>query len=373
MNHYFRIRQFFLACVVLLSAMSAQAQFSTPPRESIQNVNESFEKGFRIQPIAVFNNSRLCTVPTGGTTANKQRCENVALLCNSSSDTSNGACPTSAVWNKGISGASGAVTDIVLRFTEERSQATIDMTLHGYRKLGAGMQALNYVGGSGGNGSSAFYLEIPLTSLTKIPFGGVWKAALKTNAYMWEDRKNYSWDANITLKVADSRNMQIYLPQLTGNTPTVDLHLQARSGVGADATISGHAHIAACLYDGYNSNSTRFSMTASNPDGADFLVKSNGNPDTGSRNKISYAVLVSTPGSSEAGSLALQPGVAKDFFIPTSTPVQLVQLPDITGTVLCVPWGIDLNTEAFRQADKLAGAYSGKLNVTFSPSTNQLP
>lgn len=374
MKRYYLLCQLLLACVALSCSLSAYAQFTIVPADALQFVSSSFEKGYLRQSLPVFDKRKFCQVPSGGQTWDKARCENVALLCKSSTNTVNGACPTSAIRDGAISGPAGSVTDIVLRFTEQRSRVSTDVTLHGYRLLTGGTtQPLNKVGG-GGDGTSAFYVELPLTSLPQLPFGGIWKAMLKTNMYMWEDRKTYTWDADITLKIADSRNMQIYMPQLTGNTPTVDLHLQARSTAGGDTMVDGHAHIAACLYDGYNSNSTKFTLTASNPDGADFQVKSLSDaPKAGNAGTVAYQVKVNAPGSDGPASLVLQPNNPMEFFIPTTTQVQLVQLPNITGSVLCVPWGIDLDTSAFKQSEKIAGRYSGKLNILFSPSTNQSP
>ncbi len=300
----------------------------------------------------------------------------MVLLCRGQKYTTYGSCANAPVENSSVSGLPGYpfITEITLQFTEQRSMATRDVKLYGYKKQSGGYTAMENWSNVVHGGSSSFYIGADITNLNQFPFGGIWKANLRTYLYSVSDRKLFEWNANITLKITDSRNMQIYLPQLTGNTPTVDLNLQSRSGIGANAMVSGNAHIDTCLYDGFNSNSTRFTLTASNPEGSEFLVKNQiSDPKAPKRNKISYQVLVTNPGSNGAGTLPLQPGEPKEFSVPDSTAVKLVQLPNITGSVMCVPWGIDLKTEMFRQSEKLAGTYNGKLNITFSPSTNQLP
>ena len=375
MNRCYYICQSLLACLLLLSALPLQAQFTIAPRNVKEYVNTSVEKGYG-EVLPIFDKIKACQASPDQSDEIKKRCENIVLLCRGHNFTTYGSCANAPVENNSLWGSPTypAITEITLQFIEQRSKASRDIKLYGYRNQGGGYTPTQNWSNTLHNGYSSFFVGMGIAEMNQFPFGGVWKGTLRMHLYSINDRKLFEWNADITINVTDSKNMQIYLPQLTGNTPTVDLNLQARSGIGANAIVSGNAHIDTCLYDGFNSNSTRFTLTASNPDGNAFLVKNQiTDPKAPNRNKISYQVLVTNPGSSGAGTLPLQPGQAKEFAVPDTTPVKLVQLPNIAGSVMCVPWGIDLKTEMFKQSEKLAGTYNGKLNITFSPSTNQLP
>lgn len=370
-----RFVQVLLACLLVFYATQVHAQFAVLPSAQTTYPSASFDK-WALKPLAVFDEIRACSANLNATEAEQLRCQNLVLLCRGSKFTTMGSCANAPVQNNSLWGVpvNNGGTDITLQFTEQRSGVTRDIKLLGYKRIAGAYMALQNWSTTLHAGASRFYVGILIDELNKFPFGGVWKAGLKMHLYDMKDRGLYEWNADITLNITDSHNMQIYLPQLTGNTPTVDLNLQHRSGIGASAQVSGSAHIDACLYDGFNSNSKRFTLTASNPEGSDFVVKNQrSDPKAPNRNKISYQVLASTPGSNSAGTLPMQPGVPKEFTIPTDVNVTAVQLPNIVGSVLCVPWGIELKTEMFKQSDKLAGNYNGKLNIIFSPSTNQLP
>ena len=371
----YRLYYAVLGALLLLCSPQGHAQFSVLPSAQTVYPSASFDR-WATTALPVFDEIRACTAGANATEKNRLRCQNLVLLCRGSKLTTMGSCANAPVENNTLWSApvNNGGTEISLQFTEQRSGVTRDIKLLGYKRIAGAYMALQNWSSKLHAGGSSFYVGIDIAELNRFPYGGIWKAGLKMHLYDRSDRRLYEWNADITINISDSQNMQIYLPQLSGNTPTVDLNLQRRSGTGASAMVSGNAHIDTCLYDGYNSNSKRFTLTASNPEGSDFIVKNQGrDAKAPNRGKISYQVLASTPGSSGVGTLPMHPGVAKEFTLPANVNVTAVQLPNIVGSVLCVPWGIELKTETFRLADKLAGTYHGKLNITFSPSTNQLP
>jgi hypothetical protein len=212
------------------------------------------------------------------------------------------------------------------------------------------------------------------------PYGGIWTAHVHLKSYLldrvkWKYIYSRTYDVAIKLNMTDSGNIQMYLPNLSGSKPSVDLRLVADPFAKPDAVERGDATIESCLYDGYNSNSTQFTLTATDPnsDSGKFFVRSvqsslKSNDEAG---KIEYQVSASTPGESASPNVSFISGKARTFSISPNAPVRLVVLPNIAHSVACIPWTVHLHTITFKQKDKRPGHYSGTLQVLFSPSTEQ--
>ncbi|MCY0387241.1 CfaE/CblD family pilus tip adhesin [Robbsia sp. Bb-Pol-6] len=323
----------------------------------------------------------------GGSEEDKSRY--TGMVCGSDTSPTFGACDT----NPGAFGekAEPGQTPLKLTFTEQRSGALAVVNLNLYRRYVSeasssqcssdGMDTkINVIGDcSLDSGDTKYYLSLA-DAASALPYGGIWTATLQLHQYKFVQRKLVwiQWDTLfLRIKMTDVKNMQMYLPNMSSAKPTVDLRLVASPFAKPDATESGDATIESCLYDGYNSDSTKFTLTAINPDAndGDFFVtaRNPGNLGAGDRSKITYQVFASSPGDPSAPELPLASGAAHDFTVSPGAQVRQVALPGVTGPVVCVPWSLHLHTPAFKQKDKQAGYYDGKLKVLFSPSTNQAP
>ncbi len=222
----------------------------------------------------------------------------------------------------------------------------------------------------------ALSVTIPAEELKKIPTGGIWKANLLLNLRQWSDTgSNHAkiavFKAAITLNVIDKNNIQIYLPEFTNATPVVDLKLRTLPN---GSRLSGTSNVDMCLYDGYNSQSTWFDVTAS--DGLTIDRRDQG----------SYSVLLE---SDKSGAYASRVDynvsltyAGKKIVLPNNETVRLqgvnnsagrtVSLPGISVPVICTPTPLTLETPEFQSVWKRPGKYSNKLTITFTPSSASL-
>ncbi|WP_429496788.1 CfaE/CblD family pilus tip adhesin [Robbsia andropogonis] len=322
----------------------------------------------------------------GGSDIDKSRY--TGLVCNSETDPISGACDT----NPGDSSSppTPGTTRIKLTFREQRSGATAIVDFDAYREYNSdqssqqcasdGMKTkFNVMGDCNSDlGDTKYYLRMADT-VPALPYGGIWKASLLLHQYKVTPSGNkwIQWDTlNLVIKMTDNKNMQMYLPNLSGSKPRVDLRLVANPFAKPDATESGDATIESCLYDGYNSNSTKFTLTVSNPDTSSkgFFVTADSKQHEGNESStIYYDVSAANPGDPSGTEIPFSSGVPQDFTISPGDQIRPVVLPGINGTVICVPWTLHLHTPAFKQKDQEPGQYNGTLQVSFSPSTDQNP
>ncbi len=175
--------------------------------------------------------------------------------------------------------------------------------------------------------------------------------------------------AKIALNVTDKNNIQIYLPEFGNVTPQVDLRLRQIPGGKWTSDVSS---INMCLYDGYNSQSTWFDVTAS--DGLSIGDRDPGiysvlheNDRSGERSKrIDYRVSLGFNNQK----IQLANGQTMRLSGVNNSPGRSVTLPNIPVPVICTPAPLMLDTPEFDA--KQAGRYSGNLRITFSPSSANL-
>ncbi|MGP8473867.1 CfaE/CblD family pilus tip adhesin [Burkholderia sp. PR2] len=311
--------------------------------------------------------------------------------CQSSTDTATGACPTVPVWEK-----AGASTDIKLSFKEEKTGATAVLTLQGesaylrHRDCSGNIVStvvsnarkpietaqLATVGGCADINwdGRALFVRIPAAELKKLPSGGTWKANLQLNLKLWSASAATTlgvFKAAITLDTTDKNNIQVYLPEFTSTTPTVDLKLRKLPN---GSRMSGTSNVDMCLYDGYNSQSTWFDVSAS--DGLTIDRRDNGQ----------YSVLLASDKSgayeSRLDYTVSLTYAGKKIALPNNETVRLqgvnnsagrsVSLPGISVPVVCTPTPLTLETPAFQSVWKRPGTYSNKLTITFTPSSASL-
>ncbi|MDN7923150.1 CfaE/CblD family pilus tip adhesin [Burkholderia gladioli] len=293
-------------------------------------------------------------------------------VCHSDSDDTFGACATTPTW-----GGNGP-SIVKLRFTETRSgeartlevlgsrwlsESTINRPLHGSSSFGATSVAAVYID-----------VRIPPSELKKLPVGGVWKAHLKFKQILWgtaQASKVADTNAEITLHVTDTKNVQIYLPGHNTTAPTVDLGLSQPNG--RDSRTTGSRSIDMCLYDGFGSNSSWFDVTVKDDLGAlrrkpgSFSVVRHGTAGE-FHDRIDYGVSYLHEGQQKA----LNNGETVRLIGGNGTGLRSVHLPNIPVAVMCKSMPLTLETPEFNAKDKRAGSYSGKLRIIFSPSAQSL-
>lgn len=302
--------------------------------------------------------------------------------CLSASDSSHGACPATSVWGgAGI----GSATSIRLRFTEQRSRLSVDLNVTAAKYLYAnpanacppfGPQWINEAMTTGcqdgvpynGQTLSAY---IDSAEYQKIPTGGVWQASLILKQIEWGPGlpQVATWTANITLDVTDRHHGDIYLPAFGTAAPLVDLNLRTQPlSTAVGGQVSGGTTLDACLYDGYNANSSWLKLTVSDllaagGRAADVfsVVRAGGNLGDAS-SRVDYRVSLSYNGKPQVVSNGAEINLAG----VNSALIRPVSLPGISFPVVCTPTPLTLSVLPFAKAAKTAGRYTGVLRLTLA-------
>ncbi|WP_176300479.1 CfaE/CblD family pilus tip adhesin [Burkholderia vietnamiensis] len=382
-----RIRYREIVLAAMLGAISLDASAaSEQPANRNDIVGATLDRGAPTADVMVFNGA------SGGydTTDFKKWGRN-SWTCQSATDTATGACGTEPVWTAGNS------TSIRLSFKEERTGATAVLNLNGESGYSRHLdcngnvvpeaqssvrRAIQHAAAAtvtdcptlGWDGRLLF-VKIPAAELKNLPFGGTWKANLQLDLRLWGTggaaAKLAVFKSAITLNVTDKDNIQVYLPEFTSATPTVDLKLRKLPN---GSRMSGTSNVDMCLYDGYNSQSTWFDVSAS-----DGLTVDR-------RDKGQYSVLLASD-KSGAYESRIDYNVSltyagKKIALPNNETVRLqgvnnsagrsVSLPGISVPVVCTPTPLTLETPEFQSVWKRPGKYSNKLTITFTPSSASL-
>ncbi len=361
----------FLFSVQLLMLPDALADTVAPTDHSI-DVNMSITKG-------TASTVNIWSRESGGyDSTNAGRWGLNYWACTSSTIDENGKCPTGK-------GGYAANLPVYLKFTEKRSGATQTLELQGTReaywyngscaKYGdpkpMNQSAQNSCGSDLTDGVD-LTLKIPAAQLNMLPTGGIWTAQLKILLHNSSGTEVYHWDSNITVDVNDPNNQQIYLPEFGEAAPRVDLNMRPLPGTGGNQTqMNGAATIDMCLYDGYGSNSTSFTLrfddlqqgTTQRNDGYFSIFSDHGdvNLDSG---RIDYYVKMQRPDGKYTNVIR-----GDDLVIPDiqTAHIRPVHLPGIPQAVVCVPAPLQLSTKTMDINSKQAGHYTGHLIVNFTP------
>ncbi len=213
--------------------------------------------------------------------------------------------------------------------------------------------------------------HVPMTELARLPIGGVWQAKLHLRLNQWGGGQLANFTAAITVNVTDNQNMQVFLPEFGSATPRVDLHLRHLPSVGG-ARVSGERTVDACIYDGFNAHSKRYTVRMTDPSATAgdevgrFFIRHPSPQGAAGRNRIEYQVHSTTR---PFGSTQYQSGVDRVFASIPDAERRQVMLPNLPLPVICTPWPLTLRTPEFANGDKQAGHYSGVLRMEFSAST----
>ncbi|MCM2446787.1 pilus assembly protein CblD [Rahnella sp. CG8] len=372
MKHKQLLTALFISLSTLLATLSdAQADTVAPLDHSI-NTELNIAKG-------TASTVNIWTQESGGyDSTNSGRWGLNYWACTSSTSDENGKCPTGK-------GGYAAYLPVYLKFTEKRSGATQTLELQGIREAywyngncamygdpkPMNQSAQNSCSGDSTDGVN-LTLKIPATELNKLPVGGIWTAQLKILLHNSNETEVYHWDSNITVNLTDTNNQQIYLPEFGEAAPRVDLNLRPLPGTKGNQTqMNGSATIDMCLYDGYGSNSTSFTLkfddqqqgTTERNNGYFSIYSDHGdtNLDSG---RIDYYVRMQAPDGKYVSVIRGDDLVISDI---QTAHIRPVHLPGIPQAVLCVPAPLELSTKTMDINSKQAGNYTGHLIVNFTP------
>ncbi len=371
--------------VLSLDASAAMEQ----PAGRADTVRAVRDRGAPVGDVVIFDRA------SGGyDTSDAYKWGRNSWTCESLTDTATGACPTEQVWEK-----SGTSTDIRLSFTEEKTGATAALTLqgaNGYQRhrdcsgndspIGVATNRLplemaQSIAWSGCRPEELvydgrlLYVTIPAAELKKLPSGGIWKANLRLNLRQWLDTGPSPtlgvFQAAITLDTTDKNNIQVYLPEFTSATPTVDLKLRKLPN---GSRMAGTSNVDMCLYDGYNSQSTWFDVSASDGltidrrDNGQYSVLLDQDKSGNYESRVDYTVSLEYAGKK----IALQNNETVRLQGVNNSTGRSVTLPGISVPVVCTPTPLILETPEFQSVWKRPGTYSNKLTITFTPSSASL-
>ncbi|MBU9841830.1 pilus assembly protein CblD [Rahnella aquatilis] len=372
MKHKQLLTALFISLSTLLATLSdAQADTVAPLDHSI-NTELNIAKG-------TASTVNIWTQESGGyDSTNSGRWGLNYWACTSSTSDENGKCPTGK-------GGYAAYLPVYLKFTEKRSGATQTLELQGTREAywyngncamygdpkPMNQSAQNSCSGDSTDGVN-LTLKIPAAELNKLPVGGIWTAQLKILLHNSSETEVYHWDSNITVNLTDNNNQQIYLPEFGEAAPRVDLNLRPLPGTKGNQTqMNGSATIDMCLYDGYGSNSTSFTLkfddqqqgTTERNNGYFSIYSDHGdtNLDSG---RIDYYVRMQAPDGKYVSVIRGDDLVISDI---QTAHIRPVHLPGIPQAVLCVPAPLELSTKTMDINSKQAGNYTGHLIVNFTP------
>jgi hypothetical protein len=363
-------------------SLGASAEIN-PPTGRIITVQATRDRG-KPAAVTIFN-----WASGGYDTSDPLKWGRNSWTCESWLNTETGGCRTEPVWS-----LSGNQTTIELTFKEEKTGATAVLNLTGEASyelhrdcdgnviptLATPIRTPIQMAKAETRISCpqiayeerTLHVHIPAAELRKLPSAGtLWKANLRLNLRQWADSGTSPvlgvFQAMITLNITDENNIQIYLPEFTSATPTIDLKLRKLPN---GSRMAGTSIVDMCLYDGRNSQSSWFDVSAS--DGLTVDRRGQGQ----------YSVLLDSDKSGNYESrVDYTLGLTyegKKIALPNNETVRLrgvnnsvgrpVLLPGMSVPVICTPTPLTFETPEFQSVWKRSGRYSNKLTITFTPS-----
>ncbi len=276
----------------------------------------------------------------------------LGFVCNSESDTTFGACPTT------LTAWASRGSNVLLRFTNIKTRAIQDLTVTGSWATGCGGSENGFTGVVGAClGRIDFFVNIPETELRKLPYGGVWNAQMRLKTMIW----------GLNIKVGE---VVTYIRLNVRSEASISI---PNSTVKLPVTMTGHSEpvtVDTCLFDGTGAgDSSRYELRLDDVSGAArgdlFALKNVTKPDA---HPLYYTVSAGTPGT-RGNKTVWTPGVSKVFSgmdkVPTTGTVT------IRGkTVPCVQWPLTLRLQSFNPVRQAMGQYQGQINLVFTPSLN---
>lgn len=361
-------------CILIVCLFFCQKSFSSDVNTS---VSISFDK--RGIPLLwdLWPDPKSFNIPyDGDSTANMAV---LSLVCDSESDTTNGACFTQSEYDSNAYVYYNSVLppdfgdSIKLKMTSALGDKK-DITLNGYYGNGCSWVVNHKWTGCGGKNPLGFKLRATKDGIGLLS-AGHWVGILKLYGVNNSNNRTATATINIIINVTDTGTQTIFFPSWPTSSPLVNLNLNTRPGVVPVTTVSGHNSIDMCLYDGSNSSSNRISLlfqdegaSAPGRSNGQFSVYRDGADKSSAANRIDYMVSVINP--TTGAPQTVQNG--KEIIWTNTNArniLRQVVLPGVPGTSLCVPAPLTLNTPAFTLATKNNGHYSGRLRIIYTPTT----
>lgn len=360
------------------------------------NVEVTMDKASIPSSVIIFDNifGGMSSSSGSGNSGDVNKNRNNTLTCYTRTDPSNGACPINPYWGNGLSGG-GAIFDgkLVLRFSNEKTGKTVDLTLNGVKQVLSTLKLSLWNAASYPSGKPiTFSLKIDRSELLKLT-PGKWNAHLIMYPTKWVrdcpgPGKNQasqgcsgsrlgSWNSNISLTITDYGTQQIYFPEYGASTPLVDLGLRIKKFGDRTAMADAHRTIDMCLYDGSNSSSNQISLLftdegkqAPGRKTGEFSIYAPGTS-TDPDKRLDYNLSVINPLTGGAqtvknGEPIIWTGVSAD---DGKVKTKLVNLPGVNGLAQCVPAPLTFRVPEFKISSKSQGRYSGTLKVVYTPTT----
>lgn len=300
------------------------------------------------------------------------------MVCTSSTNTQNGACPT--LLDLYVSGTVSATEGgtITLKMTNLQTKTSKDIKVTGNYYSPCHRHSILWIWSPCMTWETKTYINIFLTQdslrdLSTVP--GIWEGELKLNQIKYDTTVQGVWQVHIRVTVTDNNNAQVYLPSFPISAPVINLNLNTRPNQNPKSLISGNTNLDMCFYDGSNSSNNRMDIIFSDEGGPStsrpagmFSIYRRGSDKTSPKDRIDYQVKISNPVNNRVDSV----NNGERFFwqnTDSRSNQKLIVLPGGGTPVLCVPAPITLTTPEFYVTDKNQGDYTGNLRVIFTPST----
>ncbi len=365
MNRIAAMALMLAAVSAVLSDASAQHPLDTAPASSEQHVLLGWDRAVSPGDIELWPRKTLLAHEEAGTLGYG----GAFLTCRSSTDAGTGRCPTTDTGDR----ASGLVSVIPVRFTEQRSGVQVELDVEG---------ELRRAGSHGTCGADRWSPVVqPLWTSVRSPCTG----AVGTGAGLWLRAGQLQrlvagrWTGTLTLElgspsqphlasyrftfdltITDHDAVGVYFPAFDSVTPQVGLNLRYEPG---EQRMAGHTELDMCLYDGRGSHSAYIGVTVRDGGGGtshgDLFSVWHQEGERDESRRLDYAVWLTHSGARNRlrnGQELLLTGL-------DSVRLRLVNLPGSIAPVFCVPTPLTLDTPPFSASSKRAGYYSGGLKV----------
>ncbi len=301
----------------------------------------------------------------------------IHVVCESSSDSELGRCPTDGVIDQDL-----GRTQIVLRAVEQRTGLRAEIGAVGFmqRIMSGRVCTSDFWNSSERNLYEALWfqcppndplgtgvqLTLPETEIARL-VAGHWKATMRLNikadpAAAPVATATFNFDFTVT----DYDAISIYFPTFDTVAPLVNLDLRYDP---IQKVVGGRKQLDMCLYDGLGSQSEYLDVTVRDsgprpPAGSDFsLWHRDGGSDASQR--LDYRVHLDYGGHR----LAMKHNVKQQLRGIDSAQLRLVMLPGISQPVYCVPTPLTLETPPTPIASQRPGLYEGELTVVLDVPT----
>jgi len=299
------------------------------------------------------------------------------MLAQSIPGTPNPGCPI-------IYGIDVGDTIGILRYTDTGTETVCDPS----RSLAfiVGLTA-RYTGKTNRTATGLWYIykvSIPRTKLADVVINDpvkalshagqnlkVWSGALPSIAFRADHMHQFDYSlagSSIQVHIGETPAAVFFPLQ---NTSNASLTLPVRpSGGSKSAMASGSASIDLCLYDGAGLSKSRYALTFQD-ENATNTSRDFGVYREDGAGKIPYTVSLTDPTGTP------QEVYNRESFYwdnmqnggAAQSRLKYLQLPGIPGTVPCVPSTVTLKVSPVPYNSLMAGRYSGKVSILFTPST----